>query len=210
MTKAPGAAGRRSRRSPAPATRSTTSSAAGRCSCWRASSWRSCCCSPACAGRSRCVGLGFSLALVLLFVVPAILDGKPPLAVAVVGSLAVALITIPLAHGGGPKSLAALLGTAASLLLTALLAVMFTKLAHLTGLLERGGRPSCSSAGADLSLAGPAAGGHGDRRAGRARRRDRQPGLDGAGAAPRQPEPRASASCSGARCASGATTSARP
>ena len=48
-------------------------------------------------------GLAFSLALVLLFVVPAILDGKSPLAVAIVGSLAVALITIPLAHGGGPR-----------------------------------------------------------------------------------------------------------
>ena len=58
----------------------------------------------------------------LLFVVPAILDGESPLAVAVVGGLAIALITIPLAHGVGPKSLAAVLGTAASLLLTALLA----------------------------------------------------------------------------------------
>jgi len=48
--------------------------------------------------------------------------------------MAVALITIPLAHGWGPKSLAALLGTAASLVLTALLAVLFTELTHLTGL----------------------------------------------------------------------------
>ena len=66
--------------------------------------------------------------------VPAILDGKSPLLVAVVGSLAVALTTIPLAHGWGPKSIAALLGTAASLILTALLAVLFTDLTHLSGL----------------------------------------------------------------------------
>jgi len=66
--------------------------------------------------------------------VPAILDDKPPLAVAVVGSLAVALIAIPLAHGGGPKTLSALLGTALSLLLTGGLAVLFTELTHLTGL----------------------------------------------------------------------------
>jgi uncharacterized membrane protein len=84
-------------------------------------------------GALSLVGLGFSLAVVLLFVVPAILDGEPPLPVAVVGSLAVALITIPLAHGWGPKSLAAVLGTAASLLLTALLALVFTEAAHLTG-----------------------------------------------------------------------------
>jgi uncharacterized membrane protein len=51
-----------------------------------------------------------------------------------VGSFAVAYTTIPLAHGWGPKSLAALLGSLASLLLTALLAVLFTNLTHLTGL----------------------------------------------------------------------------
>ncbi len=85
-------------------------------------------------GALSLVGLGLSLVLVLLFVVPAILDGKSPLLVAVVGSLAVAFTTIPLAHGWGPKSLAALLGSAASLILTALLAVLFTNLTHLTGL----------------------------------------------------------------------------
>jgi uncharacterized membrane protein len=85
-------------------------------------------------GALSLAGLAVSLALVLVFVVPAILDGKSPLLVAVVGSLAVALTTIPLAHGWGPKSLAALLGTAASLILTALLALLFTDLTHLTGL----------------------------------------------------------------------------
>jgi len=85
-------------------------------------------------GALSLVGLAISLALVLVFVVPAILDGKSPLLVAVTGSMAVALTTIPLAHGWGPKSLAALLGTAASLVLTALLALLFTNLTHLTGL----------------------------------------------------------------------------
>jgi uncharacterized membrane protein len=85
-------------------------------------------------GALSLAGLAMSLALVLVFVVPAILDGKEPLLVAVVGSLAIALITIPLAHGWGPKSIAALLGTAASLILTALLALLFTNLTHLTGL----------------------------------------------------------------------------
>jgi uncharacterized membrane protein len=85
-------------------------------------------------GALSLLGLAASLALVLVFVVPSILDGNSPLAVAVTGSLAIALVTIPLAHGGGPKSLAALLGTAASLLLTAALAVLFTELTHLTGL----------------------------------------------------------------------------
>jgi uncharacterized membrane protein len=46
----------------------------------------------------------------------------------------VMLVTILLAHGRGPKAVAALLGTTASLLLTALLAVIFTEAARLTGL----------------------------------------------------------------------------
>jgi uncharacterized membrane protein len=85
-------------------------------------------------GALSLVGLAISLALVLLFIVPAILDGKSALLVALVGAFAVAYTTIPLAHGWGPKSLAALLGSLASLLLTALLAVLFTNLTHLTGL----------------------------------------------------------------------------
>ncbi len=80
------------------------------------------------------VGLGISLAVVLGFIVPAILDGEPPLAVAVVGAMAVMLVTISLAHGLGAKSVAAILGTAASLLLVAGLASAFTELTHLTGL----------------------------------------------------------------------------
>jgi uncharacterized membrane protein len=87
-------------------------------------------------GALSLAGLGVSLALVLVFVVPAILDGKEPLLVAVVGSMAIAIVTIPLAHGWGPKTLAALLGTAASLILTALLALLFTDLTHLTGLVS--------------------------------------------------------------------------
>ncbi len=79
------------------------------------------------------VGLGLSLLIVLYFIVPAILHGESPLAVAVVGSLAIMLTTIALAHGLGPKSLAACVGTAASLLLTAGLAVFATDLTHLSG-----------------------------------------------------------------------------
>lgn len=85
-------------------------------------------------GALSLVGLGASLAVILLFVVPAILNGRPPVAVAVAGSLAVMLVTILLAHGRGPKSIAALLGTTASLLLTALLALVFARAARLTGL----------------------------------------------------------------------------
>jgi len=79
------------------------------------------------------LGLAASLAVVTQFMVPAILDGSSPLAVALVGALAVMLLTVGLAHGTGVTSLAAVLGSAASLLATALLAVLFVGLAHITG-----------------------------------------------------------------------------
>jgi uncharacterized membrane protein len=85
-------------------------------------------------GALSLAGLAASLGIVLVFVVPAILDGTSPLAVALVGSMAIMLVTIALAHGTGPKSLAAMLGTAVSLSLTVLLAVAFSELTHLTGL----------------------------------------------------------------------------
>ena len=104
-------------------------------------------------GALSLTGLALSLAVVLIFIVPAILDGEAPLAVAVVGSLAVAFITIPLVHGLGPKSIAALLGTASSLLLTALLASVFTGAAHLTGF-SSDEASYLQLAGADISLDG--------------------------------------------------------
>ena len=84
-------------------------------------------------GALSLVGLAISLGVVLLFVVPAILDGEEPLVVAVVGSMAIMLATISLAHGVGPKSLAAMLGTAGALVLTVLLALLFSDLTNLTG-----------------------------------------------------------------------------
>lgn len=85
-------------------------------------------------GAMSLIGLGLSLGVVLGFMVPAILYGRSPLAVAIVGATAVMLTTILLAHGTGPKSLAAILGTGASLIVTIGLAVLFTDLTHLTGL----------------------------------------------------------------------------
>jgi uncharacterized membrane protein len=89
------------------------------------------------AGRWRgalsLVGLAFSLAIIIFFVVPAILQGEGPVEVALVGSLAVMLVTMALSHGLGPKTLAAALGTAASLLVTAGLASFFIDMANVSG-----------------------------------------------------------------------------
>jgi uncharacterized membrane protein len=79
------------------------------------------------------VGLAGSLVVVVFFVVPAILAGESPTSVAIIGSFAVMLVTIPLAHGLGHKTLAACLGTTVALLITVALAQAFTGLAHLSG-----------------------------------------------------------------------------
>lgn len=79
------------------------------------------------------IGLGLSLIVVLRFIVPAILDGSPPLLVALVGGMAVMLATLALTYGIGPTSLAAALGAAGALVVIAVLAVVVVQAAHLTG-----------------------------------------------------------------------------
>jgi uncharacterized membrane protein len=85
-------------------------------------------------GLRALLGLVASLAVVLGFIVPAILEGREPVSVALYGALAVMLVTLPLAHGIGAKTIAAALGTACALFLTLGLASAFTDMAHLTGL----------------------------------------------------------------------------
>ena len=85
-------------------------------------------------GALSLVGLAISLAIVLVFILPAILGGEDPLWVAIFGSLAVMIATIGLAHGVSAKSIAAILGTTASLALVALLAQLATDATSLTGL----------------------------------------------------------------------------
>jgi uncharacterized membrane protein len=85
-------------------------------------------------GLRALIGLGASLAIIVFFVVPSILDGSSAPGVALVGSLAIMLVTLVVTHGFGPKMLAATLGTAAALILTLGLGSLFIGAAHLTGL----------------------------------------------------------------------------
>jgi uncharacterized membrane protein len=106
-------------------------------------------------GLRSLVGLALSLALVTQFIVPAILQGSSPVLVALVGALAVMLVTICLAHGTGVTSMAALLGSTASLLAVAGLAVLFVELAQITGFSsEEASLLRGSAGGGDLSLQG--------------------------------------------------------
>lgn len=80
------------------------------------------------------VGLAASLGVLLVFVVPALLVGQDPLAVAVVGAAAIAFLTLPLTHGLTPVTSVALLGSLVALALTAVLGAAVTAATRLTGL----------------------------------------------------------------------------
>jgi uncharacterized membrane protein len=84
-------------------------------------------------GLAALAGLGASVALLLLFVLPAILDGREPVAVAVVGASAIAFIALYSAHGFSIKTTVALLGTVGALALTALLSGVVLGIAEISG-----------------------------------------------------------------------------
>lgn len=85
-------------------------------------------------GLAALVGLGISLAVLLVFTVPALVDGSDPLAVALVSAAAISFAAIYLSHGFNSMSTVALMGTLGSLALTAVLATVFVQLAGITGL----------------------------------------------------------------------------
>ena len=84
-------------------------------------------------GIAALAGLGASLAVLVLFVIPAILEGQSPVLVSVVGAAAIAFLALYLAHGFNTLTTVALLGTLASLALTVALSELFVGLADLTG-----------------------------------------------------------------------------
>ncbi len=78
-------------------------------------------------------GLVASVVVLLQFALPAIIDGQPPVFVAIVASALIAFFALYLAHGFKPMTTVALLGTLASLALTALLAALFVWLGNFSG-----------------------------------------------------------------------------
>jgi len=85
-------------------------------------------------GLRSLVGLGISLLIITIFVVPAILAGSNPLAVAIVGAFTIMLVTLYLSHGLNVKTTTALVGTAGALVLTGVLGIVFAQISKLTGL----------------------------------------------------------------------------
>jgi uncharacterized membrane protein len=85
-------------------------------------------------GLTALAGLAVTFAVLLLFVIPAILDGKPPLLTAIVGSAAIMLVVLYLTHGVTVPTSMALLGTLAALTLTGILSAVTTATLKLTGI----------------------------------------------------------------------------
>ncbi|MCG2686467.1 YibE/F family protein, partial [Candidatus Parcubacteria bacterium] len=67
------------------------------------------------------------------FILPQISAGRDPILVAIVGSLLIIPLTFYLSHGLNRKTTTAVLGTLAALLITGILAKIFTEATHLTG-----------------------------------------------------------------------------
>lgn len=86
-------------------------------------------------GLAAVAGLGLSLAVVVLFMLPALLAGSSPLLVVLVGAGAMMFTSIYLAHGISIRTTTAILGTAGGLLVTGVLAIVATDFANLTGTL---------------------------------------------------------------------------
>jgi uncharacterized membrane protein len=87
-------------------------------------------------GLAALAALGVSFVVLLAFVLPAILSGRNPLAVAVVGSCLIMFAVLYLSHGVSARTSTAVLGTLVSLGLIAVLSTVFTSAARLTGLDE--------------------------------------------------------------------------
>jgi len=84
-------------------------------------------------GVAALAGLGLSLIVVVVWLIPSLLDGNPPAWVALVGASAIAYLALYISHGFTRTSTVALLGTLGALSLTTLLSTITVQLGNFTG-----------------------------------------------------------------------------
>lgn len=84
-------------------------------------------------GALSVLGLLVATAVLVFFMIPALLAGSSPLAVTLVGSMAMMLAAVYVAHGISVRTTTALLGTVAGVVLTVVLSLWGTDAARLTG-----------------------------------------------------------------------------
>ena len=85
-------------------------------------------------GALALLGMAGTVAVLVAFVAPSILDGNDPLLVAVVAASAIAFVSLYLIHGFNSNTTVALAGTLSALTLTLVLSWAFFEFAHFTGL----------------------------------------------------------------------------
>ncbi|MDI9929619.1 YibE/F family protein [Rhodococcus sp. IEGM 1354] len=82
------------------------------------------------------VGLVIAFAVLVVFMLPALLDGAPAIPVALVAGAIILYAVLYLAHGVNLRTSSALLGTLTSMGLAAVLSYVAIRMTHLTGLSE--------------------------------------------------------------------------
>jgi len=85
-------------------------------------------------GLASLAGLGASIAVFLLAVLPAVRNGDDPLLATLIGSIGVLVVAVFVVHGFNRKSIAALVGTLGTLVLVVALAAAAIGIARITGL----------------------------------------------------------------------------
>jgi len=85
-------------------------------------------------GIASLAGLGASIAVFLLAVLPAVRSGNDPLLATLFGSVGVLVVAVFVVHGFNRKSIAALVGTLGTLVLVVALAAAAIRVARITGL----------------------------------------------------------------------------
>jgi uncharacterized membrane protein len=87
-------------------------------------------------GMAALAGLAVSVAILVFFILPAIVQGRDAVLVAVAGGGAIALVSLYLAHGYNPLTHVAALGAFSALLLTIGLSALVVAFADFTGLVN--------------------------------------------------------------------------
>lgn len=80
------------------------------------------------------LGLGFTFAVIIWFMIPRILDGANPVTISVFAAIFIFMFTLYIVHGIGQMTTAAVMGTSVSLMITGLLAYIWVRVSALTGL----------------------------------------------------------------------------
>ncbi len=84
-------------------------------------------------GIASLIGLASSFFIMFTFLLPLIQRGYEPILVALASAAAIIFVTFSVSHGLNRKTLIAMIGTTIALVITAILATVFLRLARLTG-----------------------------------------------------------------------------